>query len=131
MFLRMRHIKTGSHRGFFRVLASADSSQAAMMVLRPGQASSEEPENEHTHSEQWLFVLSGTGKARVGRRTVPLAANSLLLVEKGERHRIVNTGRRPMVTINFYAPPAYSKDGEVLLLAKGLAKAVADAVRGE
>ena len=126
----MRHIKTGSHRGFFRVLATADSSQAAMMVLRPGQASSEEPVNEHTHSEQWLFVLSGTGKARVGRRTVSLAANSLLLVEKGEPHRIVNTGRRPMITINFYAPPAYSQGGDVLLRAKGLVKAVADAVTG-
>jgi mannose-6-phosphate isomerase-like protein (cupin superfamily) len=131
MFLRMRHIKTGAHRGFFRVLATADSSQAAMMVLKPGQATSDEPENEHTNAEQWLFVISGTGKARVGRRTVPLAANSLLLVEKGERHRIENTGRRPMVTLNFYAPPAYSQGGEVLLSAKGLAKAVADVVRGE
>ena len=127
----MRHIKTGKHRGFFNVLATAESSQAAMMVLKPGQATSDEPENEHTNAEQWLFVISGTGKARVGRRTVALAANSLLLVEKGEAHRIQNTGRRPMVTLNFYAPPAYDEDGEVLLRAKGLAKAVADVVKGE
>jgi mannose-6-phosphate isomerase-like protein (cupin superfamily) len=127
----MRHIKTGAHRGFFRILGTADSSQAAVMVLKPGQATSDEPENEHTNAEQWLFVISGTGKARAGGRSASLTAGSLLLVEKGEPHRIVNTGRRPLVTLNFYAPPAYSQDGEVLLQAKGLAKAVADAVRGE
>ena len=127
----MRHIKTGSHRGSFRVLASTDSVQAAMMVLPPGEATGPEPENEHPNAEQWLFVVSGTGKARVGRRSASLAANSLLLVEKGEAHRIENTGRRPLVTLNFYAPPAYSQGGDVTLRAKGLARAVADAVRGE
>jgi mannose-6-phosphate isomerase-like protein (cupin superfamily) len=128
----MRHVKTGSKRGFFKLLASTDSAQAAMMVLRPGQKSGEEVENEHPNAEQWLFVVSGSGTARVGKRRVALRDNSLLLVEKGEAHQIENTGRRrPLITLNFYVPPAYDDEGEVRLLAKGLAKAVADAVRGE
>lgn len=45
---------------------------------------------------------------------VALAENSLLLVEKGELHQIKNTGRRSLVTINFYVPPAYNPDGEPL-----------------
>ena len=127
----MRHLKTGSQRAFFKVLASSDSAQAAMMVLRPGQKSGEAIENEHPNAEQWLFVVSGSATAHVAKRKVSLRANSLLLIEKGEAHRIDNTGRRPLVTLNFYVPPAYDPTGDVTLRAKGLAKAVADAVRGE
>ena len=72
----MRHIKTGSKRQFFKVLASSDSAQAAMMVLRPGQKSGEAVENEHPNAEQWLFVVSGSGTARVGKRRVALHPNS-------------------------------------------------------
>src|SRR5215210_3033689 len=127
----MRHIKTGSKRGFFKVLASSDSAQAAMMVLRPGQRSGDEVENEHPNCEQWLFVVSGTATARVGKRRVALGDNSLLLIERDEPHQIENTGRRRLVTLNFYVPPAYDEKGDVRLRAKGLARAVADAVRGE
>jgi hypothetical protein len=37
--------------------------QAAMMTLRPGQSSSDEPVNEHPRCEQWLFVIAGAGRA--------------------------------------------------------------------
>jgi mannose-6-phosphate isomerase-like protein (cupin superfamily) len=82
-----------------------------MMVLQPGQSTGE-PRNEHPHSEQWLFVVSGSGKALVEKGRVDLRAKSLLVIHKGEAHQITNTGRRRLVTLNFYAPPAYSKDGE-------------------
>ena len=108
----MKLIKTGSKRGFFDVLASTRSAQAAMMTLRPGQSTGA-PQNEHPHSEQWLFVISGTGKARVGKRQIALRENSLLLIEKRESHQIVNIGRRALITLNLYAPPAYTKDGSV------------------
>jgi mannose-6-phosphate isomerase-like protein (cupin superfamily) len=64
-------------------------------------------------SEQWLFVVSGAGKALVNKRQIDLRPKSLLLISKGEVHQIKNTGRRPLVTLNFYAPPAYSRDGEL------------------
>src|SRR5690349_7341308 len=128
----MRHIKTGSQRGFFKVLASSGNAQAAMMVQRPGQKSGEEVENEHPNAEQWLFVVSGTGTARVGKRRVSIGDNSLLLIEKGEAHQIENTGRRrPLITLNLYVPPAYDEHGDVKLSAKGLTKAITDAVLGE
>src|SRR5437870_2199798 len=62
----MKHIKAGARRGFFEVLASTRSSQAAMMTIRPGQATGE-PQNEHPRSEQWLFVVSGSGRALVSK----------------------------------------------------------------
>jgi mannose-6-phosphate isomerase-like protein (cupin superfamily) len=113
----MKHVKTGGKRGKFELLANTGEVQAAMMTLKPGGASDEEPSNEHSRSEQWLYVLSGSGQARIGKRrgqlrTVKLAAGSLIIIEKGELHQIRNTGKRTMKTINFYAPPAYDEDGE-------------------
>ena len=77
--------------------------------MRPGSrtTSSDEPENEHPKSEQWLFVVSGSGDATVGRRRIKLSEGLLLLIEKGERHQILATGRAPLRTINLYGPPAY------------------------
>ena len=127
----MRHVKTGSKRGFFQVLAATASAQAAMMTLSPGQKSGGAVENEHPSAEQWLFVVSGGGTARVGKRRVEIRANSLLLIEKGEPHQIENTGRQRLVTFNLYVPSAYDQQGEVTLWAKGVAKVIADAVRRE
>ena len=127
----MRHLNTSSHRAFFRVLASSDSAQAAVMVLKPGQTTGEK-QNEHPRAEQWLYVISGGGRARVGKRSVQLKEGSLLLVEQNEEHQVENTGRKkPLVTLNFYVPPAYTPDGKVRLRAKGVANIVADAIRGQ
>jgi len=82
------------------------------MVLQPGQSTGE-PDNEHPHSEQWLFVIAGSGRALVNKRRIALRKNSLLIVEKTEVHQITNTGRRPLVTLNIYVPPAYRADGEL------------------
>lgn len=119
----MRAINTGAKRSAFDVLVSTRSSQAARMSLHPGKASDDEPTNEHPRSEQWLFVIDGSGEATVGRtlsstRKVKLKPNSLLLIEKGELHRIKNTGRKVLSTITFYVPPAYDEEGEVLKSAR-------------
>ncbi len=113
-----KHIETGSQRGAFDVLASSRLAQAAKMTLRPGDASDSEPSNEHPKSEQWLFVLSGHGEAvirdRGGKlRRIKLGPNSLLVIQRGERHQIKNTGRQPLATLNFYVPPAYDRQGDV------------------
>lgn len=115
----MRHIKTGLKRGQFDLLFASRDAQVAKMTLRPGGSSDDVPSNEHPQSEQWLFVISGHGEAIIGKRRgalrrVALAPNSLLLIEKGELHQIKNTGRRALVTINFYVPPAYDDNGEPL-----------------
>ena len=86
-----------------------------MMTLRPGGASDEWPSNEHPECEQWLIVLSGSGEAVIGKggaaRRVPLAENSLLVIEKGELHQINSSGRKLLRTLNVYVPPAYTSDG--------------------
>jgi mannose-6-phosphate isomerase-like protein (cupin superfamily) len=112
----MKSFKTAKIRGSFKLVGASGSVQAAIMTLKPGGESSDDLENEHATSEQWLFVLSGAGAALVrkmgGRkRQVKLAEGDLLLIEKGEFHQIKNTGKRVFRSINFYAPPAYNAKG--------------------
>jgi mannose-6-phosphate isomerase-like protein (cupin superfamily) len=113
----MKHWRTGSRRRMFDVLGGSRHAQAAMMTLQPGETSDDELANEHAASEQWLFVISGAGQATVGRtrkrlRRIALHEHSLLWIAKRELHQIRNTGRKPLIALNVYVPPAYDGDGE-------------------
>ena len=83
------------------------------MVLAPG-ASEGSADNRHRGADQWLYVIEGKGAATVNRRRIPIMAGALLLIERGDRHEIRNTGRRLLKTLNFYVPPAYTQDGDEL-----------------
>ena len=90
----------------FKVVANADHSQVAVMTLGVGEQVGG-PDNLHASSEQWLYVVSGRGEAVVADERAELSAGSLLLIEAGEAHEIVNTGGEPLQTLNIYAPPEY------------------------
>lgn len=84
------------------------------MVIAPGESEGG-PDNRHRGADQWLFVVSGIGRATVNGRKRALRKGSLLLIERGERHEIENTSRKePLVTINFYVPPAFTAGGDEL-----------------
>lgn len=97
----------------FRVVLGNKRSQAAEMVLPPGESEGG-ADNRHRGADQWLFVVSGTGQATVNRRKYPLKPRTLLLIERGDEHEIKNTGREKLVTLNFYVPPAYTGEGDAL-----------------
>jgi mannose-6-phosphate isomerase-like protein (cupin superfamily) len=97
----------------FRVVLGNRRSQAAEMVLPPGESEGG-PTNRHRGADQWLYVVAGTGAALVKGRRVPLRAGTLLLVEHGDRHEIRNTGRALLRTLNVYVPPAYTRGGDEL-----------------
>ena len=84
--------------------------QAAEMVIAPGDSEGDE-RNRHRGADQWLYVVSGAGLAIVEGKRVPLKAGSLIVIEKGERHEVKNTGRELLKTVNFYYPPAYTAGG--------------------
>ena len=83
------------------------------MVLPPGKAEGDS-HNRHRGADQWLYVESGTGMARINGRRYALKAGTLLLIEKGDEHEIRNTGRGLLKTLNFYVPPAYDAEGDEL-----------------
>jgi mannose-6-phosphate isomerase-like protein (cupin superfamily) len=101
------HLRLG--RGFRVALGNARS-QAASMTLAPGDAEGG-PDNRHRGADQWLFVQAGSGVAIVNGRRLRLRAGSLVLIERGDRHEIRNTGRTVLRTLNIYLPPAYTKAG--------------------
>jgi mannose-6-phosphate isomerase-like protein (cupin superfamily) len=102
----------------FHVGAGNRRSQAATMTLAPGESEGG-PDNRHRGSDQWLYVVAGSGVAMVNGRQHPLKRGVLILVEHGDPHEIRNTGRRPLRTLNFYVPPAYGKNGEPLPPGRG------------
>lgn len=86
----------------FRVINANRRSQAAEMVIPPGEAEGDPS------------VVAGTATALVKGRRHKLGPGSLVFIAHGERHEIRNTGRTLLRTLNFYVPPAYSKRGEPL-----------------
>lgn len=97
----------------FRVGPRNRRAQSAEMVIPPGDAEGG-PDNRHRGSDQWLFVLEGTGRATIDGRRHALKPGVLLLIERGEFHEVRNTGHSLLRTLNLYVPPAYDASGEPL-----------------
>jgi len=109
------HTKKLRLREGFRVAFEVRRVQCAEMVLAPGDSEGGD-DNDHRGADQWLYVVDGRGVATVqvdGRkRRVTLEPGRLLVIEKGERHEVRNTGDGLLRTLNFYYPPAFARDGD-------------------
>jgi mannose-6-phosphate isomerase-like protein (cupin superfamily) len=112
--MKRKHLRFGKG---FRVAISSRRAQAAEMVVEPGKAEGD-PQNRHRGADQWLYVVSGSGSALVNGRRYALKQGALMLIERGDKHQIKNSGRTPLRTLNFYVPPAYNKGGDELPPAK-------------
>ncbi|MDT3433475.1 cupin domain-containing protein [Haloarcula sp. 1CSR25-25] len=99
----MEQVHLGFDR-YFEVVMETDEAQAAEMTVEPGRSVGG-PENYHEDSDQWLFVVSGTGAVTVDSDTRRVDAGDLVRIETGERHGIENDGDEPLETVNFYTPP--------------------------
>jgi mannose-6-phosphate isomerase-like protein (cupin superfamily) len=108
--MKQKHLRFGKG---FRIAVDNARAQAAEMVIEPGGAEGG-PTNRHRGADQWLFVVSGTGMARINGRRVPLRPGTLMLIEHRDTHEIQNTGRTLLRTLNMYVPPAYTKSGKEL-----------------
>ncbi len=101
----------------FRPSLSNERAQAAEMTIAPGESEGGR-ENKHPGADQWLFVVSGKGTAILAGKKHQLSPGNLLLIDKGTTHEIKNTGKKPLQTLNFYVPPAYTPRGQPLSRAK-------------
>jgi len=88
----------------FEVVMETDEAQVAEMTVEPGRSVGG-PENYHADSDQWLFVVRGSGVATVDGEEQRLDAGDLVRIEAGERHGIENDGDEPLETLNVYTPP--------------------------
>ena len=108
--MKHKHLQFG--RGF-QVRFGNKRAQAAQMTLGPGQTEGG-PDNRHRGADQWLDVVGGTGEAVVNGEPVALRAGTLLLIQRGDKHALRNTGTGPLRTLNVYVPPAYTDEGQEL-----------------
>ena len=104
-------VHISSAKRFFKVLQTGKRSQTAMMTLKPGEESGPMG-NDHPQSERVLFVVSGQLVAEIGTKRRTLKAGDSAHVPLRARHRFVNVSKRPAVTFNVYAPPAYDAEEE-------------------
>ena len=94
----------------FRIAIANARAEAAELVIPPGDKEGG-PDNAHRGADQWMLVIDGEGIAIVEGKRRPLKSGSLLLIEKGEKHEIRNSGTRMLRTFVMYTPPAYRKSG--------------------
>lgn len=89
----------------FKVIHSTEKSQAAIMVLKPGESTGGS-DNKHK-SDQWMFIMQGTGTAVINNEEADLMPGLLLLIEAGETHKISNNSIKNLETLNFYSGPEF------------------------
>jgi mannose-1-phosphate guanylyltransferase/mannose-6-phosphate isomerase len=82
--------------GWFESLAQGDRFQVKRIVVHPGGALS--LQSHHHRSEHWI-VVEGTARVTVGTEARLVTENQSVYIPLGERHRLENPGKLPMVLI--------------------------------
>jgi len=91
---------------WFSVLQTSGKTQTALMTLKPGQSSGEEPE-AHEKSEQVLLVLEGEVVAEIEGERKTMKTRDVVIIPPGTCHKFTNESKEPVVTFNTYSPPEY------------------------
>ncbi|QLC34372.1 cupin domain-containing protein [Halarchaeum sp. CBA1220] len=99
----MKRTRVESER-WFDVLVETEDAQAAVMTLEAGEATGG-PTNAHAESDQWLYVVSGSGSVVVAGETLDVEEGDLLVVEAGETHEVRASDEEALETLNLYVPP--------------------------
>jgi len=72
-------------------------------IWDPGGA---QPFNSHPESVETFFFLAGEGVAICDDHRLEVRPGTLLVLPRGSRHRIINTGEGPMYSLTMMAPDA-------------------------
>jgi mannose-6-phosphate isomerase-like protein (cupin superfamily) len=89
---------------------NAVNQSLAEATVRPGGTTAE---HYHRNSEEIYLFTSGMGTMRLGDKEGEVRAGDAVVIPPGTRHRLVNTGKDPLVLLCCCAPP-YSDDDTVL-----------------
>lgn len=96
-------ISATEQNSYFRqVLFTGAKSQLVVMDIPAGGEIGEET---HTHVEQILFFLSGSGQAVLDGVESPISAGDVVVVTPGTKHNFLNTGTEALKVYTIYAPP--------------------------
>jgi uncharacterized cupin superfamily protein len=98
--LEPNELKKGKHQGKMRRFGPAAGSQqigCSVMEVPPGSVSF--PHHYHCMNEEAIYILSGTGTARIGDKRVPVRAGDWIAYPIGpdHAHQMINDGKEPLV----------------------------------
>lgn len=82
--------------GWFESLVIGERFQVKRIVVKPGAALS--LQSHHHRSEHWI-VVQGTAKVTIGEGVTLVSENQSVYIPLGEKHRLENPGKLPMVLI--------------------------------
>lgn len=100
--------KTQQNDNFRQVLCSTDNAQLVVMSLKP----SEDIGMEVHEVDQYLFFVSGTGKAVLNGEESAFGPGDVYIVPHGTEHNFINTGEGEVKLFTIYAPAEHA-DGTV------------------
>ncbi|MDQ2091129.1 mannose-1-phosphate guanylyltransferase/mannose-6-phosphate isomerase [Marimonas arenosa] len=82
--------------GWFESLVVGDRFQVKRIVVHPGAALSLQ---SHVHRAEHWIVVQGTARVTIGAQEQLLSENQSVYIPLGEKHRLENPGKVPMVLI--------------------------------
>lgn len=91
----------------FRWLVTEDRIRAehcSTCVIRVAPGDKVRPAHSHPHSEEVIYILSGSGRVLVDGEVAPVRAGSVVLFSQGKPHMLQNTSREEMKVVCFFAP---------------------------
>ena len=91
----------------FRWLVAEDRIRAehcSTCVIRVAPGDKVRPAHSHPHSEEVIYILSGSGRVLVDGEVAPVRAGSAVLFPQGKPHMLQNTSGEEMKVVCFFAP---------------------------
>lgn len=95
----------GNKGAFFKVLATTEKSQVAVMTLKPGADSGEG--DIHT-GDQVIYIVEGEARVVVGGEEGIAKKGDVAVIPAGSPHRIYNNSSdKDLFFVTFYSSPQY------------------------
>ncbi len=82
--------------GHFETLALSERFQVKRIVVKPGASLSLQ---SHVHRAEHWVVVAGTAQVTIGERVELVSENQSVYIPLGEKHRLANPGKLPIVLI--------------------------------
>jgi quercetin dioxygenase-like cupin family protein len=78
--------------------------QLSMCVIRVEPGQTVRPAHSHPHSEEVIYIVSGSGRVLVNGEVSAVREGCAVLFPQGEVHMLQNTGDSQMKVACFFAP---------------------------
>lgn len=101
---------TLENENFRKVLYTAENSQLVLMSLLPAEEIGFET---HPDNDQFFRFEKGNGKVIINETEYEVKDGDAVIVPKGSRHNVINTGAERLHMYTLYSP-AHHKDGVVM-----------------